>query len=329
MELKQLRYFVRIVDLGSFSRAAGDIHVVQSALSEQIASLEAELGADLLVRTARGVTPTRAGEIFYRRAQEILRQTDDVRKAVSSLSDAPAGSVSFGVPLSLIHPMGLALLEAVSERYPHIHLTIHEGVNGAILEWIKNGRLSLGLAFEDGGNLASLMVTPVMEERMYLVLKRGHPLARRKSVSLAELQTLPLLMPSRAEGVRPQLERAMVRHGLSLQCAPGEVNSFNLLKLGAASALAPTVLTWPGIAHEVAHGMLAAVEIVRPVVTRTCVMCVLPTATENPAANAVARVALDILRDLAQQSGWRGVCYIGPSDNTLWSPSALHEGTRA
>jgi LysR family nitrogen assimilation transcriptional regulator len=327
MELKQLRYFVRIVDLGSFSRAAGDIHVVQSALSEQIASLESELGAELLVRTARGVTPTRAGEIFYRRAHEILRQADDVRQAVTSLTDAPTGSVSFGVPLSLIHPLGLALLETVTQRYPHIQLTIHEGVNGAILEWIKNGRMSLGLAFEDGANLAGLMVTPVMEERMYLVMKRGSPLARRKSVSLAELQEMPLLMPSRAEGVRPRLERAMVRHGFSLQCAPGEINSFNLLKLGAANAVAPTVLTWPGIAHEVATGTLAAVEIVRPTVTRTCVLCVLPTATENRAANAVASVALEILRGLAQHSRWRGVRYLGPEDGALWTDSASHEGS--
>ncbi len=311
MELKQLRYFVRIVDLGSFSKAASDVHIVQSALSDQVAALEDELKVPLLHRTARGVSPTDAGALLYRRAQEILRQAEDARVSVQQQADEPAGPVSFGVPLSLVQALGLSLISSVKEQYPHVRLVVHEGVSGALLEWIKNGRLSLGLAFDDG-NLDGLQVTRVMEERLFLVVSPRNKLARRKSITPSELQDVPLLMPSPSEGVRPQVERAMVRHGLSLRCVQAEVNSFAMMKFGAAQDVAPTILSWPGIAEEVNAGSLAAVEIVRPSISRICAMCILQTAAHSRSANAVAHVALEILRARISQASWRGVRYIGP-----------------
>jgi DNA-binding transcriptional LysR family regulator len=89
MELRQLRYFVRIVDLGSLSKAAADLFVAQPALSKQIAALEAELKATLLVRSPRGVTPTEAGQAFYRQAQSVLRQLGRIPDEVRSVQDRP------------------------------------------------------------------------------------------------------------------------------------------------------------------------------------------------------------------------------------------------
>ncbi len=86
MRFRQLRYFCKIVECGSFSRAAATIHVAQPALSQQIAELEAQMGIELLQRSARGVRPTRSGELLYREASVILRQLDQLPSLIRSSS---------------------------------------------------------------------------------------------------------------------------------------------------------------------------------------------------------------------------------------------------
>ena len=104
MELRQLRYFVRIVELGSMSRAALDLDMVQSALSQQVSRLESELSTRLLQRTPRGVVPTEAGVAFFREAQLTLRHAEQaVRSAQQarlsgSVSVGPTPSISCGIP---------------------------------------------------------------------------------------------------------------------------------------------------------------------------------------------------------------------------------------
>lgn len=88
MQLRHLRYFVSIVDAGSFCRAAATIHVAQPALSQQIAGLEATLGATLLHRSARGVCPTQVGKIFYREAVSILQRVEQLRGIVRSTGES-------------------------------------------------------------------------------------------------------------------------------------------------------------------------------------------------------------------------------------------------
>jgi LysR family nitrogen assimilation transcriptional regulator len=93
MELRQLRYFVAVVDCGSLSRAASMVHIVQSALSQQMAQLEDELGVQLLQRSVRGVVATDAGLAFYRHAQQVLRLISDSRDVVRAAGQDLAAGV--------------------------------------------------------------------------------------------------------------------------------------------------------------------------------------------------------------------------------------------
>src|SRR5690349_18539130 len=120
MDIRQLRTFVRIVDLGSLSRAAGALRIAQSALSQHVAALETELRAQLLQRSTRGVTPTEAGRLLYRHAQAILQQVDDCRAAVAAQASEPTGRVAFGMPLSLVAPLALPVFQAVRAQYPGV-----------------------------------------------------------------------------------------------------------------------------------------------------------------------------------------------------------------
>src|SRR6185295_1297088 len=96
-----------------------------------------------------------AGRLLYRHAQAILKQVDDCRAAVAAQASEPTGRVAFGMPLSLVAPLALPVFQAVRAQYPGVQLLLHEELSGTILEWIKNGRLSLGIAFDDG-NLEGL-----------------------------------------------------------------------------------------------------------------------------------------------------------------------------
>ena len=97
MNLRRLKYFVKIVDIGSLTQAADVLHIAQPALSQQIATLEGEFRQQLLVRTKRGVTPTEAGQILYRHAQIILRQFEQAQSDVSHSGQSLSGQVSVGL----------------------------------------------------------------------------------------------------------------------------------------------------------------------------------------------------------------------------------------
>lgn len=313
MELKQLRYFVRIVDMGSLSQASGVLHIAQSALSQQVAALEAELDCPLLTRNARGVTPTEAGQQLYRHAQAMLKQADDAKAAVAMAMAAPSGQVVIGVPLSLVAPLALPIFDAVRTQYPRIQVLVHEELSGTILEWIRNGRLSMGLAFDDG-NLESLQAMPLIEERLFLIVHPKSPLARRKLVGLKEVAELELVIPSRGHGVRDRIEGALARAGLPAPRVAAEVNSLTMMKQAAEARLGATILAWPSVEAEVAQRRLVAIDIARPAVTRVAAMCLPAGAPRSRACECVLAAATGAIREVIRRAPWRGVRFLGPDE---------------
>jgi LysR family nitrogen assimilation transcriptional regulator len=121
VELRQLRYYVAILDHGSLSRAARVLHVAQPALTQQLRQLEEELGTQLLHRTAQGMLATDAGKVFYEHAQAILKQVGDAKSAVAHSAEKPAGAVTVGLPQSISGALALPLLKAVRASYPDIN----------------------------------------------------------------------------------------------------------------------------------------------------------------------------------------------------------------
>lgn len=306
IELRQLRYFVRIVDIGSLSRAAGVLHVAQSALSHQVAALEDEFKSVLLTRSSRGVSPTECGLQLYRYAQAILKHADDVHEAVISCSTEPSGHVGLGIPSSLVAPLGLAIFNEVRTRYPLVRLQVYEELSGTVLEWVKSGRLMLGIAFDDG-NLEGLESCRVMEERLFLVVHPKSRLARRKVITLRELQAIELVLPGLEQGVRHRVERVMMREGLSPPAVIAEMNSLTLLKQAVASNMGATILSWPSVEAEVLQKRLAVVEITRPSITRVVAVCATNAVKQTRAAECVLSAATAAIRHAVRHSSWRGV----------------------
>ena len=305
MELRQLRYFVAIVDHGSLSRAALVLHVAQPALTQQLRQLEDELGAQLLHRSAQGVTATDAGRLFYQHALAILKQVADARAAVAQSTGRPSGSVALGLPHSISGALALPLLTAARERYPEITLQLTEEISGNLIEQLKSGRLNLAVLFDDG-QLGQLASTPLVEEDLMFICRSDSPFAPTgHAVSLREALACPLILPTQQQGVRPLLEQVARDTRLSLENII-EINSIAILRSALLADIGATLLPVAPLQADVDSGVLAAWPLHSPAVSRTVTLCASKNIPLTNAAAAIARLVREVTEDLCARGAWPG-----------------------
>ena len=305
MELRQLRYFVAIVDHGSFSRAAQVLHIAQPALTQQIRQLEEELAVQLLHRSAQGVLATDAGKTFYEHAQAILKQVGDARQAVTQAADKPAGTVALGIPQSVSGALALPLLVAVRETYPEISLQLTEELSGNLVEQLRSGRINLAVLFDDG-QLHAFSTDALVEEEMMFVTKNGSRFAMPgESVTLAEALAQPLILPSPQHGVRPRIEAVVRAAGLALNNVT-DINSVAILKSAILADLGATILPAAPLLSEIERGTMRAQRITGCRLSRTVVLGSSRNIPLTNAAAAVQRLVLSVTRELCAGGRWLG-----------------------
>ena len=130
MDVRQLRYFVSIVDFGSLGKAAEKLFVAQPSLSQQMARLEDELGVPLLLRSNHGVTPTAEGDALYRHARLVLKQMEQLKQEVMKGVGVESGTVALGLPTTMASVLAVPLFERIQDRYPGIRLQFFETMSG-------------------------------------------------------------------------------------------------------------------------------------------------------------------------------------------------------
>src|SRR5215475_12455289 len=168
MDLRQLRYFVGIVQAGSLSRAADKLHVAQSAISHHLASLETELDRQLVTRGPRGVRLTEAGTILYRHAEAILQHIESARRDTMSTHKVPSGRVSIGFPTILVPILSRELFARVRAEYPQILLHISDGNSWLVREKLINGRLDVAVLYQSQPE-RGMAVEPLLQEELFYV----------------------------------------------------------------------------------------------------------------------------------------------------------------
>ena len=186
MDTIQLRYFLAVVEHGSFSKAAARCHVSQSTLSEQVQKLENGVGKTLLNRNRRRIVPTDAGNLLVRRAKRIMAEMELAKHEIRSSDGTRAGKVAFGV-LPTIAPCFLAhVLDSFVERYPKMQVFVHENLVEHTLQLIEEGKLDFGIVSlpvrENGFETETLF-----SEEMQLALHPGHPLTRKRTIYKEDL----------------------------------------------------------------------------------------------------------------------------------------------
>lgn len=193
MQLQQLRYFLEVVEAGSFTRAAAALHVAQPSVSSAIRALERELGAPLLHRSRGAVTTTTAGETFLPWARQVLADCDAGRNAVSELLGLRGGRVAIGATPSLTTSVLPQVLGQFHFRYPQVSVTLHEAGSQDLVTRLEHAQLDLALVILPV-TPHWVRTTPLFEEDLLVVVGPGHPLASRSSVPVADLRDVPLVM---------------------------------------------------------------------------------------------------------------------------------------
>ena len=304
MELRQLRYFVRIVELGSMSRAALDLDLVQSALSQQISRLEGELSTRLLQRSSKGVVPTEAGLAFFREAQLTLRHAEQAVRAAQQ--SRLSGTVSVGLASTTAVVLGVPLMRAMRERYPDVRLHLVESMSGHLTSMLNARQLDLAVLF-DTGVARRWSVMPLLEEKLYLMSPRtaGEP-SLPASTRMARLEGVPLILPTGAHGLRSTLDAAFARADIK-PLLVAEVDSLSMLMDAVCAGLGSTVQPWAalGRVHNAAQCLQWA-EITDAQVHRSNALCSLSDDELSPAALATRVVLADCARALVRSGAWEG-----------------------
>lgn len=302
MELRQLRYFLSVLEYGSLGRAALELGVGASALSQQLSKLESELSTRLLTRSSTGVSPTAAGLAFEYHARLALRQAEHA--VLAAQSGRMSGYASVGLAPTTASILGLALIDRMRQRYPDIRLHLVEMLSGYLVNQLNARHLDLAVLFQaDAG--PRLNVRPLLNERLFVLVPATLVNADwGEALSLAQIATLPLVMPSTQHGLRTTLRSIFERAGLEPRIVL-EVDGLSLLMDCVCAGHAATIQ--PGATVARAHQAgLRVFSIDQAQAQRRNLIVSLSDDELSPAALATRIVLQEVSRELVEQGRWPG-----------------------
>lgn len=298
MDLKQLEYFVRVAELGSFTRAAQVLGIAQPALSRQVRLLEVELRQNLLVRNGRGATPTEAGQLLLEHGRGILHQVERAREELSRVRTGLAGKVAVGLPPSIARVLTVPLTRSFRQKLPQAQLSISEGLSTAMQENLQSGRLDIALLYNPSP-LQGLEYKPLMQEELVLVQPRPPGLAEDPPplpLPLKALAGMPLVIPSRPNAVRMRIESALAELQAKPQIAleiDGVTAILDLVADGAGYA----ILSRNAVKHSIRPSAFSTRTLGEPALSielTTAISALRPTTLTQQAT-------LELLREITQQ----------------------------
>lgn len=302
MELRQLRYFVRIIETGSMGSAAQDLDIGVSALSQQMSRLENELAIRLLQRTSRGVTPTNAGLAFYSQAQLALRHADD---AILAAREARlSGHVSVGMAPSTASILGIPFIHAMQENYADVRLHVVESLSGNLERMINTRQIDLAIVFQKD-KILRWSARLILEEQLFLI--GSHALLAAlpdNPITPEQLAGIPLIMPSQGHGLRGRLDAVCQEHALNVEIV-AEIDGLALLMRAVRDGLGATLQPGAAISH-LDNDALRVIGVHNPVLSRPNFLVSLSDDELTPAGLAARVVLTKVMRQLVDAGEWPG-----------------------
>lgn len=319
VDLRQLRYLVTIIDCGSLSKAAEQVHIAQPALSQQMAALESELQVRLLLRSSQGVKASTAGKALYRHARAVLRQLEHAREEVTQGGVAESGRVGIGLPTSAARVLAMPLFKRIRAKYPGIFLQIFESLSGYLAELLANNRFDMAILFRDTST-RGISVQPLVEEDLFLVGDiPGTNLSEVDSCPMRLLDSIPLVLPSHDQGLRLLVERSFAQADLELNVI-ADIDSLPTLISAAREGLACTILARSALMSSDHAQRLHVRRLVEPGIRRPVSLCWSNSLPRTSAAIAVQQTAVDLAQELVRDQVWGGA-------RLLSTGSALDDAT--
>lgn len=310
MNLRQLRYFVGVVDAGNMTRAAEQLHVAQTALSMQIRQLEESLGIALLTRHSRGVEPTKSGALLHQRAIEILRLVERTEAEIGSADREASEPIRLGMTPALMPFVGPDLVLHVREHLPQVLLGLVEEMSHVLIEQLSQGVVDFILCY-DVPDLPSFSRLALLQDDLVLAMqpaeKQGLPIA------LVDAMDETLAMPEEGDSVRRAVAKAAAELGLELKVTY-EIRSISAMRALAARGAASCILPYASLVEDVRNGKLDARPITMPPIQRTLFLA--SSKQRGPIVNEAG------LTGAVRSSLTPLIDALGPLGRPLWSRTA-------
>lgn len=305
MDIKSLRLFLGILKHGSITKAAEHLYIAQPALGVHLRKLEEELGAQLVERHSRGVTPTEAGALLAEHAEILLRQFARAKQELMDYSKDARGRVAIGLTSSTLQAMSADILAAMTERYPEIQNTLTESLSDTLVDMLRDNRIDIALTYSQV-DCEDVHFEPLATVPIYFAYPASELGQRGPSIPLSEVLDHPLILPSEGYAFRTIVQEAAARIGKPVKVAV-EMDSAaparDLVSAGYGYAVKPLgSMSW-----EVQSGLLGAALITDPMIERTLYVA---TLQDRPITKAF-EVTRETLKELVARAatsrnlGWR------------------------
>lgn len=268
LNLSRLSAFAAICEEGSLSKASLRLGIAQPALSNMIKKLEEDLGTAILMRHARGSTPTPAGEVLLKGAYEMLAIAKATIDAVGTANEEPEGEVAIGLPAATSTVLAIPLIKRLRKTLPKVSLRVVEAFSGYLWNWLQEGTLDFAISF-DRISMPDIVCQPICKEEIFLVgnqeLMHGVP----ERITPEMLGSFPLILPSKIHGIRMKTQAfAALGSGLDIRM---EIDaSTHLVKL-IASGEGYGLLAKCALYDELENNTVKAVPLSPPMVRQVSV----------------------------------------------------------
>jgi len=270
MDISNLQAFVAVATTGSFSRAAGQLCLTQPAVSKRITTLEEQLGTRLFDRIGRRITLTEAGHTLRPRAEHILAEMEDSRRAIANLKQTIAGRLSIGTS----HHIGLhrlpPVLRTFSSAHPGVELDLHFMDSEAACRAVEQGELELGIVTLPPNPSPVLHALPVWDDPLDIVVSHDHLLAAEKQPGITDLARHTAILPARGTYTRELLEQAITPLNINLHVGLS-TNYLETIKMMVSVGLGWSVLPRTMVGKEICTLSITGFQLQRTlgVVTHT------------------------------------------------------------
>jgi LysR family transcriptional regulator, nitrogen assimilation regulatory protein len=299
VDLKQLEYFIRVAELGSFTRAGHALGVPQPALSRQVRLLELELRQSLLVRNGRGALPTEAGRLLLEHGRGILHQLEHAQDELGRLRGGVTGRVAIGLPPSMARVLTVPLTRVFRKALPDAQLSITEGLSGSLQEGLVNGRLDVAILY-NAQSSRDIDCTALLEEDLLLVRTRKADDSAHEelpALGLREVSRLALVIPTKPNAIRMHVEAEMGRIGRKLKVAL-EIDGVTAILALVADGVGAAVLSRNALLHSHQPGVYRVQKIERADGSALRIGLSVATSSQRP-TTPVQREALRLIKDCA------------------------------
>jgi LysR family nitrogen assimilation transcriptional regulator len=301
MDLRSLRYFQVVFELGSHSKAAEALRISQPAISRTVAQLEDELGRPLFTRKAHGVSPTETGRLLFERSQAILRQVENTKAEIRGAGIGLSGTLTLAVPPGAGHFLMPELIQRFRTSCPGAFLKVIAGYSSYIHEWLIRGRVDVaclhGPLLQRG-----FEVMPLLDEEVFLVGRPDTFPFDRDYAEASDLSRVPLILPGRPNSSRRILEETLSSLGISPLVAM-EIDDTSMVRSLLMKGLGFSLLSQGAFLEYVERGELAALPF-QPAMRWPLAMMLSTTRQRSPLVDFLIVTIRETAADLVASGEW-------------------------